>query len=253
MSKKMNSNIYIGTSGWNYNHWRDAFYPRGCPKSKWLQYYARNFTTVEVNSTFYRQPKPETLENWRRKTPEGFLWAVKASRYITHIKRLKDTGESLERFFSAAGILKEKLGPVLFQLPPGLAFNEGVFEEFCTSLEKYRHRCTLEVRHKSWLEEIVLAKLEKHRIAFCISDTAGRYPYSETVTADFIYIRLHGSRKLYASDYTDEELRTWARKILAWNRDIYVYFDNDFGGYAPKNAARLKKILGLNPAASAFL
>ena len=246
MSKKMKSNIYVGTSGWNYDHWRGVFYPPDCPKPGWLQHYARYFSTVEVNTTFYRHPRPETLEGWRQKTPEEFVWAVKASRYITHIKRLRNAGESLERFFNAARILKDKLGPVLFQLPPGLDFKEGVFEEFCADLGKYHHRCTIEVRHKSWLEECVLTKLEKNRIAFCISDTAGRYPYREAITADFIYIRLHGPRRLYASDYSEEELQVWAKKIILWNRDTYVYFDNDFGGYAPKNAARLKEILGLD-------
>ncbi len=235
----------MGTSGWNYDHWRGVFYPDTCPKTKWLRHYTQVFTTVEVNATFYRLPGPETFKNWRDTTPEGFLWAVKASRYITHIKRLRDAGEPLERFFHVAALLEEKFGPVLFQLPPGLAFDEGVFEEFCESLEHYRHRSTLEVRHKSWLEDRVLAKLESRHIAFCISDTAGRYPYGEAVTADFVYIRLHGSRKLYASDYTEEELQAWAVKIKQWRRDTFVYFDNDFGGYAPKNAVRLKEILGL--------
>jgi uncharacterized protein YecE (DUF72 family) len=239
----MTSFVHIGTSGWNYDHWRGSFYPAYCPKSKWLQHYTQNFTTVEVNATFYRQPKPETFETWRHTTPDGFLWAVKANRYITHIKRLREAGESLERFFSAAGLLKEKFGPVLFQLPPGLAFEEGTFDRFCGSLEHYNHRCALEVRHTSWLTDRVLARLENRRIAFCISDTAGRYPYGEAVTADFIYIRLHGSQKLYMSDYTEEELRAWVRKITQWDRDTYVYFDNDFAGHAPKNAVRMKEIL----------
>ncbi|MGA2331418.1 MAG: DUF72 domain-containing protein [Syntrophales bacterium] len=244
MSKKMIPCIYIGTSGWNYEHWRDVFYPATYTKSAWLRFYAQNFTTVEVNATFYRLPKPETFENWRRTTPEGFLWAVKANRYITHIRRLRDAGEALERFFSAAGRLEEKLGPVLFQLPPGLAFHEDTLEEFCDNLEKYDHPCALEMRHQSWLADRVMKKIEDRGLAFCISDTASRYPYGEFVTADFIYIRLHGSRKLYASDYTEDELQMWAEKIRQWKKDTYVYFDNDFGGYAPKNAARLKQILG---------
>jgi uncharacterized protein YecE (DUF72 family) len=244
MSKKMTFPIYVGTSGWNYSHWKEVFYPPICAKSQWLQFYAQKFTTVEVNATFYRLPKPETFENWRRTTPERFRWAVKANRYITHVKRLSDTGEPLERFFSAAQTLEEKFGPVLFQLPPGLAFHEGLLDEFCDNLKKYNHPSAFEVRHKSWLTDRVLAKLEECRVAFCISDTAGRYPYEEAVTADFIYIRLHGSRKLYASDYSEDELQAWAEKIRQWERETYIYFDNDFGGYAPKNAARLKKILG---------
>ncbi|MBM4271959.1 MAG: DUF72 domain-containing protein [Deltaproteobacteria bacterium] len=245
MSKEMKSCVSIGTSGWNYGHWRSVFYPPECPKTKWLQFYAGEFTTVEVNATFYRLPPQATFENWKRNTPEGFLWAVKANRYITHVKRLQDPDESLGRFFRAARSLGEKLGPVLFQLPPALAYNRDVFSRFCETLDKYRHRCALEIRHKSWLEERVLATLETHGIAFCISDTAGRYPYSEAVTADFIYIRLHGSRKLYVSDYTEEELQAWAEKITRWGRDTYVYFDNDFAGHAPGNAASLKRILGV--------
>ncbi len=243
MSKKMIPPIHVGTSGWNYSHWKDVFYPSTCARSRWLQFYAQNFTTVEVNATFYHLPKLETFETWRKTTPEGFLWAVKANRYITHMKRLSATVESLERFFSAARTLKEKLGPVLFQLPPSLAFHEDVFDEFCGNLEKYNHPGAIEVRHKSWLSDTVLAKLERCGVAFCISETAGRYPYAEAVTADFIYIRLHGSRKLYASDYSEKELQAWAEKIRRWKRETYIYFDNDFGGYAPKNAARLKKIL----------
>jgi uncharacterized protein YecE (DUF72 family) len=239
----MTPRIHIGTSGWNYHHWRGGFYPPDCPKAKWLQHYTKNFTTVEVNATFYGQPKPETFKTWRRATPDGFLWAVKANRYITHIKRLRDVHEPLERFFGAALLLKEKLGPVLFQLPPGLAFHESIFDGFCENLEHYKHPCALEVRHTSWLADRVLARLEKRRIAFCISDTAGRYPYGEAVTADFVYIRLHGSQKLYVSEYTEEELHTWAQKIRKWDKDTYVYFDNDFAGHAPKNAARVKEIL----------
>jgi len=245
MSKKIITHTYIGTSGWNYDHWRGVFYPDKYAKSRWLEFYAQNFKTVEVNATFYRLPKPKTFENWRLTTPEGFLWAVKANRYITHIKRLKGTAEALERFFGATAILKEQLGPFLFQLPPSLSFDEDTFEEFCRNLETYGNRCALEVRHGSWLNDRVLAKLEDHHIALCISDTAGRYPFSEALTADFVYIRLHGSRKLYASDYTEEELQVWAAKIRGWNRDTYLYFDNDVGGYAPKNAARLAEILGL--------
>jgi uncharacterized protein YecE (DUF72 family) len=191
-------------------------------------------------------PRRETFENWRRRTPENFLWAVKASRYITHVKRLKEPDDPLARFFGMARLLKEKLGPVLFQMPPNLVFDEQAATQFCRSVVSYNHRCVLEVRHSSWLENTALAILENSNIALCISDTAGRYPYSEVITADFVYIRLHGSRKLYASDYTEEELMSWARKIEKWNRDTYLYFDNDFEGYAPKNAIRLKEILALS-------
>jgi len=145
----MNPQIYIGTSGWNYNHWKELFYPADCPKTNWLEFYAKHFRTVELNASFYRLPKPQTFENWRKRTPDNFLWSVKASRYITHIKRIKDVNEPLERFFSSAELLKEKLGPILFQLPPNLAFNERSLSNFCQKLMA-NHRYALEVRHQSW-------------------------------------------------------------------------------------------------------
>jgi len=145
----MNPQIYIGTSGWNYNHWKELFYPTDCPKTKWLEFYATHFRTVELNASFYRLPHPQTFENWRKRTPDNFLWSVKASRYITHIKRIKDVKEPLERFFSSAELLKEKLGPILFQLPPNLAFDEVVLNHFCQKLTA-NHLYALEVRHPSW-------------------------------------------------------------------------------------------------------
>lgn len=241
----MTHQINIGTSGWNYDHWKGVFYPKDCPKSKWLEFYARHFTTVELNATFYRLFKPKAFENWKLKTPERFRWAVKANRYITHVKRLKSVKDPLAQFFNAVELLGEKLGPILFQLPPSLAFDENVFNRFCKCLKRYNYHYAFEVRHPSWIEDSPLSIFKDYNIAFCISDTAGRYPYREAVTADFIYIRLHGSEKLYASDYTEEALQTWAQKIKEWNKNTYVYFDNDFEGYAPRNAGRLKEILEL--------
>ncbi|GAG53302.1 unnamed protein product, partial [marine sediment metagenome] len=197
------------------------------------------------NASFYRLPKPQTFENWRKRTPDNFLWALKASRYITHIKRIKDVEEPLERFYGSVALLKEKLGPILFQLPPSLSFDEAVLSNFCHCL-KANLRYALEVRHPSWAQEKAIDILKDNNIALCISDTAGRYPYIEEDTAAFIYIRLHGSRKLYASEYTEEELETYARKIRRWSKDTYLYFDNDYAGYAIKNAKGLKKILGLS-------
>ncbi len=238
----MERKIRIGTSGWTYPHWKDIFYPLTCPKSRWLEYYTKHFDTVELNATFYRLPKAKTFEGWNRRTPDLFLWAVKASKYITHTRRLTEPAEPLERFYSVASALREKLGPILFQLPPSLPFDEERFAGFCECLSP-SHRHALEVRHPSWINDRLFAILEAHNMAFCISDTAGRYPFHEAVTADFIYIRLHGSKQLYASDYTETELQTWARKIRKWGRDTYLYFDNDFEGHAVKNAKRLKEIL----------
>ncbi len=241
----MNTQIYIGTSGWNYKHWNEIFYPKECPKSKWLEFYAKHYGTVELNASFYRLPKPQTFENWRKRTPDNFLWSVKANRYITHIKRIKDVREPLERFFNSVELLKEKLGPILFQLPPTLSFDEGLLSLFCQHL-KGNHLYTLEVRHPSWAQKRVIDILRDNNIALCVSDTAGRYPYIEEDTAPFIYIRLHGSKKLYASEYSEEELQAYARKIRDWSKDTYLYFDNDYCGYAIKNAKRLKEILGLS-------
>lgn len=237
--------IRIGTSGWSYPHWKESFFPVNCPKSKWLEYYCEHFDTVELNATFYRLPHLKTVENWYLRTPEPFIWSVKASKYITHTKRLKEPEKPLEKFFANLSGLKEKLGPVLFQLPPGLSFDEKRFQIFCQSL-KPSQRYALEVRHSSWISEKVFAILKAHNIAFCIADTSGRYPYHEIVTANFAYIRLHGSKKLYKSDYSKNELEIWAQKIKALEKDTYVYFDNDFEGYAVKNAKRLKGILGLS-------
>jgi len=241
----MNPQIYIGTSGWIYDHWSEVFYPKDCPKTKWLEFYARHYGTVELNASFYRLPKPRTFENWRTRTPDTFLWTVKANRYITHIKRIKDVEEPLERFYSSVELLKEKLGPILFQLPPNLSFDEAVLSNFCQHL-KGDHLYTLEVRHPSWAQKRVVEILKDNNIALCISDTAGRYPYIEEDTATFFYVRLHGSRKLYGSEYSEKELRTFARKIRDWSKDTYLYFDNDYRGYAIKNAKRLREILGLS-------
>lgn len=232
----------IGTSGWNYKHWKGLFYPPDLSQRKWLEFYTGEFDTVELNASFYRLPKVTTFHSWYERTPQGFLWAVKANKFITHTRRLKDCEESLERFYDSIQGLKEKLGPILLQLPPSLAFDEVLFREFCTLLQD-RHRHVLEVRHASWITDKVFDIMNQFNVAFCISDTAGRYPYHEAVTTDFIYIRLHGSRKLYTSEYTTQELHTWAEKILQWGKETFCYFDNDFEGYAVQNARELKKIL----------
>jgi uncharacterized protein YecE (DUF72 family) len=234
---------YVGTSGWDYPHWRGVFYPPGCPRARWLDHYARVFSTVEVNATFYRRIRGETLKRWRSSTPEGFLWAVKASRLITHLRKLKGVEEALETFFSDMSLLGEKLGPVLFQLPPSLEFDSGLARTFLGLLPGGT-RYALEARHPSWTSDKALSLLKAHNIAWCIADTAGRFPYLEAITAGHAYIRLHGSRQLYASEYTPEELQAWANRIRSWDRDTYVYFDNDFMGFAPKNALRLRELLG---------
>jgi len=239
----MLANCRIGTSGWIYPHWKEVFYPSQVPQSRWLEFYATHFDTVEVNATFYRLPKARTFENWHERTPENFLWAIKANKYITHTKRLKDSKEPLERLYEGLKGLKKKVGPILFQLPPGLSFEPDLFRQFSKNLNtSYRH--VFEIRHPSWVHEHVFEILRENNVAFCLSDTAGRYPYHEVLTADFLYIRLHGSKKLYASKYTEKELQAWAEKIKDWNMETYLYFDNDYQGYAIENARRLREILG---------
>ena len=257
--------VRVGTSGWNYEDWRGTFYPEKLPKTKWLEFYAEYFDSIEVNATFYHEMRQSTYERWRKVTPEGFSWAVKASRFITHIKRLRDVEEPLKRFFGSVSALGEKLGAVLFQLPPSLVFDKGVLEEFSVALREAIFaatdlpsppvtsghetisiksvRCAIEARHKSWMEDEALDCLRSLGLGFCISDTGGRYPYREAVTADFAYIRLHGPTSLYSSCYSDSELDHWAEKIIAMDCDTYVYFDNDVAGYAPQNALTLKRFM----------
>ncbi len=237
------TSIKIGTSGWNYPHWREAFYPRGLSSSQWLGFYAQHFETVEINATFYGRPKNSTLERWYKRTPPNFTFSVKANRYITHIKRLKEVKEAMERLYRDLAPLKGKLGVLLFQLPPSLSFSYERMEEFLRLLDP-SIPTTVEVRHKSFITQEFFDLLRNHQVAFCISDTAGHYPsLAYEITADFTYIRLHGSRLLYASNYTLEELSEWANRIKSWGVNAFVYFDNDACGYAVSNALQLKKII----------
>jgi uncharacterized protein YecE (DUF72 family) len=233
--------FYIGTSGWQYKHWKDVFYPQGLKNTDWLSFYAQRFDTLEVNVTFYRDVKPSTYEKWYNTVPEDFLFSVKMSKFITHIKRLKVDGNSVNRFTENVHGLKEKLGVVLIQLPPAIKFDQSLIRDFFSLLDK-KLCYTVEARHKSFINDKFFSILEENGVAWCIADSAGRYPYHETVTASFVYIRLHGSRRLYASDYSDNELKAWKDKILSWNRNFFVYFDNDFDGYAVKNAQKLQQL-----------
>ena len=234
--------IHVGCSGWNYNHWQGVFYPEGLKRKEWLAFYGRRFDTLELNVTFYGQPGKATFEKWYATVPDRFFFSVKMSRFITHTRRLEIGPESIERFSTGVSILAGKLGIVLIQLPPSLPFDEGLVAGFFSVLDP-AFRYTVEARHESFAGEPFFALLRRHNIAWCISETAGRYPYSEALTADFVYVRLHGKEKLYASSYGDDELRAWKEKIESWGRETYVYFDNDFAGYAPTNAATLKAML----------
>ncbi len=236
--------IRIGTSGWTYKHWQGIFYPSGLSNSKWLEFYSEHFDTVELNASFYRLPKRETFEKWKARTPDGFLWSVKASKFITHTRRLEDPAEPLGRLYGVTAGLGEKLGVILFQLPPSLTYDERMLRNFCKKLDP-RVRHAIEIRHQSWIDDQAFSLLTEFNIALCVADTAGRYPSCEVITADFGYIRLHGSQKLYASEYSEVELRNWAEKVHIWNKDTFIYFDNDYEGYAVNNARRLRKLLRL--------
>lgn len=234
----------IGTSGWHYDDWRTIFYPEKLPKSKWLEFYSGHFPTVELNNTFYRLPSEKAVDNWYNFAPDDFTFSVKVSRYITHIKRLQDTGEALTNFMSRMKSLSDKLGPLLYQLPPGLHRDDTLLDSFLTGLpHEYRH--VIEFRHKSWLTEEVYEILRKHRAGFCVFDMP-ELSCPLLATADFAYIRFHGRDSLYSSCYTDEELAEWAGRISNLSTDlksVFIYFNNDIGGYALRNATTLRDCL----------
>lgn len=234
----------VGTSGWQYRHWRGPFYPADLAVSKWLDYYAARFDTVEVNATFYHLPLATTAAKWRAAAPPGFLYAVKASRFITHMRRLKQPGKSLEMFFQRLKGLGDRTGPVLFQLPPRFPSDPGLLKDFLQALPQ-GVRAVFEFRDESWLCEPVYAVLADHNAALCIFELGGRRSPVLT-TADFAYVRLHGPGERYAGDYSQAALQAWADRLRAWGEkglDAFCYFDNDQAGYAPKNAAGLKALL----------
>jgi uncharacterized protein YecE (DUF72 family) len=236
--------IRIGTSGWHYKHWVGNFYPEKHPASKMLAQYYAQFDTVELNNTFYMLPKIETMQCWRDATPKNFEFAVKASRFLTHNKKLKEPENALNNFLPRAEALGEKLGPILFQLPPKWRINVDRLREFLEALPNY-HRYTFEFREPSWLEPQVYDLLREHNAAFCIYELAGFHSPIE-VTADWSYVRLHGPGEKYQGSYSDEVLGTWAKRIVEWStklKGIYVYFDNDQAGYAAENALRLKQLV----------
>jgi uncharacterized protein YecE (DUF72 family) len=240
----MKGGVYIGTSGWSYEHWRGLFYPEKLPSYKRLAYYCEHFKTVELNVTFYRQPQDATFDSWRRNTPEGFLFSVKASRFITHIKRLREVAEPLEKFLGGALRLKEKLGVILVQLPPGLKKDLSLLDDFL-SLLPGGVRFTVEFRNKDWMADDTYEVLTNHNAAFCIYDMPGLQT-PVMATADFAYVRFHGGKSLYSSEYSEDEMRDWAdklRPILKSGKDLFVYFNNDTNAYAIANAKMLHRIL----------
>ena len=291
---RLSHGIRIGVSGWRYEGWRGVFYPENLAQRRELEFASRAFSTVELNGSFYSLQTPASYAAWYGETPEDFVFAVKGGRYITHIRRLNEIERPLANFF-ASGLfnLREKLGPFLWQFPPFFRFDEQRFERFFAMLPKdtsqalalarrrdqrmrgrarlaidcnRRLRHAVEIRHESFLVEPFVALLRRHGIALVVADTAHRWPYREDLTADFVYLRLHGDKELYASGYTDSALERWAERIKAWaagsepsdarrisaedplpasSRDVYCYFDNDVKVRAPFDAARLMQLLGI--------
>ena len=268
--------VRIGISGWRYDPWRKVFYPEGLPQRRELEFCGRHFPTVEINGSFYSLQRPEYYERWYDETPAGFVFAVKGSRYITHLLRLNRIEKPLANFF-ASGILnlRDKLGPFLWQFPPMFAFKRERLEAFFRLLprntaqalalarrrdarmigrsrlaidanRKLRH--AIEIRHPSFMTGEFVALLRKHGIGLVVADTAGKWPKMFHVTAEFVYVRLHGDIKIYTSGYSERALASWARRIRAWDkdgRDVYVYFDNDVKVKAPFDALNLMRKLGL--------
>lgn len=235
--------IYIGTSGWHYPHWRGPFYPEKLSAAKMLDFYARHFDTVELNNTFYRLAPETAIEEWRTQTSPGFLFAAKGSRFLTHMKKLKDPEAGIAKFFDRVDGLGRKLGPVLFQLPPHWEVNIDRLETFLEALPR-GHRYAFELRDPSWHVPEVYQILRQYRVAFCIFDIAGFH--SGEITANFTYVRLHGPGGRYEGSYAREKLESWAERIREWQKElraIYVYFDNDQAAYAVENALALKKLL----------
>lgn len=236
--------VHVGTSGWHYGDWSGPFYPEGLPKKDFLAYYSEYFHTVEINNSFYQLPKKETLVNWRKTVPPGFLFTVKASRYITHMKKLKDAQEAVSSFLKRVEVLKDKLGPILFQLPPRWRFNPERFYDFLEALpEGYRY--AFEFRDPTWHDPAAYEAMKVFGAAACIYDLAG-YGSPKEITADFIYVRLHGPGAAYRGNYSISALSGWAGAFSTWldmGREIFCYFDNDEAGYAPQNALKLQEML----------
>jgi len=242
--------IFIGTSGWVYSHWEGIFYPESLNSKDKLKYFSQHFKTTEVNYSFYHLPKPTTYQNWYSQTPGDFLFALKASRFITHIKRLKGAGGAWKIFIKNALNLKEKLGPILFQFPSNFqATPENIkrLEAFLKFISNNRLRFAFEFRHQSWCQDKTYKILKKYNTAWVIADSP-RYPKVEQVTTDFVYLRLHGSKILFSSKYSKKELKDFAQKIKKWlkqNKDVFVYFNNDAYGYAVENAKTLKNLTSI--------
>jgi len=248
MSRRRERVIRIGCSGWNYDHWRNGvFYPPRLPASKWLEHYAQSFDTVEVNATFYRLPKRSSVARWVEQSPPEFAFAVKASRYLTHIKRLGDPGPGIERFYACIEPLLDspKLGPILWQLPPNFKRDDDRLAHVLEQLPK-RQRHAFEFREPSWFQPEVYELLRRHRAALVIGDRPEAHAFqSHELTTDFAFVRFHSGTRGVRGNYSETELEEWAQRIESWSKRaaIWAYFNNDWEGFAPKNALWLKRRL----------
>jgi uncharacterized protein YecE (DUF72 family) len=237
--------VRVGCSGWQYADWREAFYPKGLPQRRWLEHYARVFDTVEVNSTFYRLAKRDAVARWVEQTPSDFTFAVKGSRYLTHMKRLTDTDRGIHRFYDPLAPMIEagKLGPVLWQLPDSFQRDTGRLADFLRALPAGAH--AVELRHRSWLVEEVFEVLRAYGVALVVGDRAGRPEDPFVETADFGFVRFHHGRRGRGGNYSRAELESWAERLDEWRRRVpfWIYFNNDWSAYAPRNALDLRQML----------
>jgi uncharacterized protein YecE (DUF72 family) len=238
--------VHIGTSGFLYRHWRGNFYPEKLPQKRWLRHYSERFSTVELNVTFYRLPEKKTFTRWYEESPPGFTFSIKGSRFITHVKRLLSPREPLDRFMDGASGLKDKLGVILWQFPPNFGKHTERLGDFLKALRPHDARNAFEFREESWLDEEVITLIRQEGQCLCTADWP---PFIDSLplTSDFVYIRRHGRGGRYGSCYSKGQLRSDGERIMRYPnnvRDVFIYFNNDARGYAPRNALELKDILG---------
>lgn len=240
--------FHIGTSGWSYKDWVDVFYPKKLKATDWLSHYAQTFDCTEINSSFYRLPLKQTVVNWLGKVNKEFLFCPKMSRYLTHIKRLKEPEEPMERFFSVFEPMKEQMGPILIQLPKTVKFDYDIAEHFYRLLKTQysKYDFAMEVRHETWMTEESYTLMTKYNISFVMSHSGGHFPYAETITAKNIYFRFHGPGTLYNTKYTDEEMKKYAKLFKKWMKQghqLWIFFNNDWFGYGIENGLLLRELL----------
>jgi len=242
--------VRIGCSGWMYDSWRGRLYPEREPKRRWLELYAEHFDTVEVNSTFYRLARRTAVEGWVSQTPPGFSFAVKASRYLTHVRRLADIAEGIKRFYEPLAPLLEagRLGPVLWQLPENFHRDDERLRSWMGALDSVPPTPhTIEFRHPSWFDPAVMDALREHGVALTVGDHPSRPFQSHEATADWMFVRFHHGHRARGGNYSERELEDWAARIARWRRElvVFAYFNNDWEGFAPANAIELRRLLGL--------